>query len=352
VWKGLWDELDVVVRVIVIDDPTPEVFKKLEQQITQVCEFRHPHILLVYGVCVCSATELWVVMEYAEDSIESISGSQAVADVSYYRWYMEAASALAHLHQHRVIHKHVKSSNLLIFKGVLKMASDNLITAGNTKLQVEESNDEESDVYSLVHAFTALAEPITIDSSSLHLAAKKQFEEFRNYLQHDSASTLTSIIIQSCAQQYLMQQHNMQGNEGAATIINEDFRQHIKLCLGDSHVLTLNNFTDSRRGCDICLERIEPGSAFKCTRCLSYDVCVSCYKREHIPTTTSLLRLLVVNHQHILSLCNANASYFISSKWECSMCSSEQHQEAFHCNECHKFNMCDKCVRNAIMAII
>ncbi len=37
-----------------------------EQQIELVSNMRYPHILLGYGVCRGSVTELWLVMEFAD----------------------------------------------------------------------------------------------------------------------------------------------------------------------------------------------------------------------------------------------------------------------------------------------
>ncbi len=45
----------------------------LKDELTISRKLRHPHVVLVYGVCVFSGTELWLVMEYADKgSIQSL----------------------------------------------------------------------------------------------------------------------------------------------------------------------------------------------------------------------------------------------------------------------------------------
>jgi serine/threonine protein kinase len=40
--------------------------KSLEQEVCFASKLRHPHIVLVYGACIFSPTELWIVMEFAD----------------------------------------------------------------------------------------------------------------------------------------------------------------------------------------------------------------------------------------------------------------------------------------------
>lgn len=38
----------------------------LEREITTAARLRHPHVVQIYGVCIYSPTELWLLMEFAE----------------------------------------------------------------------------------------------------------------------------------------------------------------------------------------------------------------------------------------------------------------------------------------------
>jgi serine/threonine protein kinase len=87
VWKATWRKVTVAVKLLLVHLATPEVcfthylhplapsrrfiykkkaIRRLEREINTAARLRHPHVVQMYGACVISTTELWLVMEFAD----------------------------------------------------------------------------------------------------------------------------------------------------------------------------------------------------------------------------------------------------------------------------------------------
>ncbi len=74
---------------------------------------------------------------------------------------MEMASALAYLHRKRIIHTNVKPSNILVVKGMVKVA-DCGITHQKVQPQTGSMHNEASDVHALLEVYEVVASTIML----------------------------------------------------------------------------------------------------------------------------------------------------------------------------------------------
>lgn len=98
--------------------------------------------ILESGRCVVDGVELvYVVMEHAEDNLSRIVGEHALAETEAVSVFVPVLSALAYLHSQKVVHGHVKPSNILSVGGKWKLASDDLWVAGGVTKQLGRPDD-------------------------------------------------------------------------------------------------------------------------------------------------------------------------------------------------------------------
>lgn len=127
VFKGMKDGVDeVAVKRIHILSPSPAMIEQFKQEIDMISRLRHRHILQFYGACV-QPNCLYMVTELMQKDLFS-----ALRSDSRYQWsgiygkeVLEGtASGLHYLHSRRqpVVHRDIKSPNILLMDGVAKIA--------------------------------------------------------------------------------------------------------------------------------------------------------------------------------------------------------------------------------------
>ena len=87
----------------------------------------HPCLvrLLDTGTCQLEGLQfLFVVTEYAEQTLAQILAERALAPAELRKWVRPILEALSFLHRKKLVHGGLKPSNLLLFKERLKLASD------------------------------------------------------------------------------------------------------------------------------------------------------------------------------------------------------------------------------------
>jgi hypothetical protein len=97
----------------------------------------HPHLirLLAWGQCRLGSHELlFVVMEYAEQSLAQILGQRALTFDEVQEMMGPTLAALSFIHRSDWVHGQVKPSNICVVDDVLKLASDVLRPAGESSV--------------------------------------------------------------------------------------------------------------------------------------------------------------------------------------------------------------------------
>lgn len=94
----------------------------------------HPHLIRLFEVGRCQSGGhefLFVVMEYAEQTLAQILPQRALSPGEVREMLPPTLDALAFLHQNHLVHGQLKPSNFLAVNDQLKLASDTVRPAGN-----------------------------------------------------------------------------------------------------------------------------------------------------------------------------------------------------------------------------
>ena len=127
VFKGLKDGVDeVAVKRIRILSSSPAMIEQFKQEIDMISRLRHRHILQFYGACV-QPNCLYMVTELMQKDLFTALRSDPRYQWSgiYGKEVLEGtASGLHYLHSRRppVVHRDIKSPNVLLMDGVAKIA--------------------------------------------------------------------------------------------------------------------------------------------------------------------------------------------------------------------------------------
>ena len=115
VYKGLWKSREVAAKRL--NEPDRNEVEFLSQ-------LQHRHIVNLFGV-IDEEFEFFLILELCEGgSLRSFLNEHKGERLKqFYDWVNQAGSPIEYLHEMKIIHKDVKSSNYLITKGnVLKLA--------------------------------------------------------------------------------------------------------------------------------------------------------------------------------------------------------------------------------------
>ena len=95
----------------------------------------HPHLLRIFDVGRCQVQGrgfLFVVMEYAEQTLAQILPQRALTPGEVREMLPPTLTALAFLHRNNLVHGQLKPSNLLVVNDELKLATDTVRPIGNS----------------------------------------------------------------------------------------------------------------------------------------------------------------------------------------------------------------------------
>ena len=93
----------------------------------------HPHLIRIFDVGRCQLGGrgfLFVVMEYAEQTLAQILPKRALSPDEARELLLPTLNALTYLHRHRLVQGQLKPSNVLVVNDQLKLASDTIRSTG------------------------------------------------------------------------------------------------------------------------------------------------------------------------------------------------------------------------------
>jgi len=114
-------------------------FPQKEQQLaawSAASQLSHPNLLKIYGGGACKIEEmevLYVAMEYAEENLAQVLPHRALMAEETSEMLNAVVDVLVYLHEKNLVHGHVKPSNVLAMGERLKLSSDTIDTAGETR---------------------------------------------------------------------------------------------------------------------------------------------------------------------------------------------------------------------------
>lgn len=138
------------IKVVVVNPSDAE---------TQLARWRvaaqlsHPHLLRVFqsGRCELGGMELvYVVMEYAPEDLSQILPQRALTGAETREMLEPVLDALVYLHGKSLVHGHIKPANILAIDDKVKLSSDALFPAGESR-----AVSRELDAYDAPEAATA-----------------------------------------------------------------------------------------------------------------------------------------------------------------------------------------------------
>ena len=95
----------------------------------------HPHLVRLFDVGRCQfggRAFLYVVMEYAEQTLAQILPKRALSPEEALEMMLPTLDALTFLHQNSLVHGHLKPSNFLVVNDQLKLSSDTIRASGSS----------------------------------------------------------------------------------------------------------------------------------------------------------------------------------------------------------------------------
>jgi TonB family protein len=110
---------------------------------TMAATLSHPHLIRLLEVGRCQLGDLqflFVVMEYAEQTLSQILPQRALSLGEVHEMLLPALSALAFLHRENLVQGQLKPSNILVVNDQLKLASDTVRPAGQSTANIAKSS--------------------------------------------------------------------------------------------------------------------------------------------------------------------------------------------------------------------
>ena len=116
VYLGSWQHVDVAIKQLHVTSLDASESQDLLTEAGVMAGLRHPHVVQLYGV-VTERAPYCMVMEYLSGgSLDSVLYNKAhpLTQATQYRWGKEIGAGLAYLHTQKILHRDLKSPNVLL----------------------------------------------------------------------------------------------------------------------------------------------------------------------------------------------------------------------------------------------
>ena len=121
-------------------------FSGSEQQLNtwkETAKLSHPHLLCIYSAGLCKIDDmnlLYVATEYAEENLGQVLPQRALVAEETKEMLSSIGDVLVYLHDRDLVHGHIKPSNVLAKGDLLKLSSDTIFPAGETRAMRREQS--------------------------------------------------------------------------------------------------------------------------------------------------------------------------------------------------------------------
>lgn len=114
VYRGHWHQIRVAVKKLLLRNLDQELRQNFESECRVMFRLRHPNVLMLYGIIV--DPEHCMIMEFmAQGSLyDVLHSSRPLSWAMRYQVGLDATQGLVYLHNQRILHRDLKSMNILL----------------------------------------------------------------------------------------------------------------------------------------------------------------------------------------------------------------------------------------------
>jgi len=137
VYQGTWRMTDVAVKELLLGQLTDDACKEFEAEAQKMKELRHPNIVQFLGYCI--SPRPCIVMEYMPRGslYQLLRNRQAeILWDARMRIALDIARGLAYLHAEKIVHRDIKSTNVLLTEGKACLADFGLARVKTDSLAI------------------------------------------------------------------------------------------------------------------------------------------------------------------------------------------------------------------------
>jgi serine/threonine protein kinase len=120
VYKGFYKKNVVALKMYTPKEITQEVVRRWAREVSISMLVSHPNIVECYGICVVPPRFI-VVMEYCKHTLLTYIRKKDLTNVKLLDLMIDITKAVAFLHERSVVHRDIKSTNVMVSKGRAKL---------------------------------------------------------------------------------------------------------------------------------------------------------------------------------------------------------------------------------------